>query len=229
MTSIGFTVKRAIAKCLMHNSARPLVGRLCTHLAGAMRGPYKDKRVLANLTPKPYVSPKAQIGCPRLTIGPHCVIDDYVTIYAHDDEGEVRMGEGVHVYRGTIIEIGRGGSVIIGDHTHIQSHCNLKGFLGSTIIGRNVQIAPHCGLSPYEHSFDDLDVDIQEQRITSSGDIVLEDNVWLGLSVQVLDGVTIGRGTVVGAGAVVTKDLPPGSVAVGVPARVIRQRGEVRQ
>ncbi|MBC7237917.1 MAG: acyltransferase [Chloroflexi bacterium] len=211
-------------------STAPLIGRLCIRLAGAMRGPYKDRRVLANLTQNPYISPRAQIHCPRLTIGPHCFIDDDVTIYAHPDAddaagGEVRLGEGVHIYRGTIIEIGRGGSVIIGDHTHIQSHCNIKGFLGSTRIGRHVQIAPHCGFSPYEHGFDDLGAEIREQKIVSSGDIVLEDNVWLGMHVQVLDGVTIGEGTVVGAGAVVTRSLPAYSVAVGVPARVIRRRG----
>jgi len=223
--SLGFTVKRAIARSLMQASTAPLIGRLCMYLAGALRGPYKDKRVLATLTDRPYISPKAQIHCPRLILGAHCFIDDYVTLYAHHDGGEVRLGEGVHIYRGTIIEVGRGGSVIIGDNTHIQAYCNIKGFLGSTIIGKNVQIAPHCGFSPYEHSFEDLDVAIREQEIVSAGDIVLEDNVWLGLSVQVLDGVTIGKGTVVGAGAVVTKDLPPNCVAVGVPARVIRHRG----
>ena len=188
-----------------------------------MRGPYKDRRVLAYLTDKPYISPRADIHCSRLTIGPQCFIDDGVTIYSHEDGGEVRLGEGVHIYRGTIIEIGRGGSVIIGDHAHIQSHCNIKGFLGSTRIGKGVQIAPHCGFSPYEHGFEDPDAEIREQEITSSGDIVVEDNVWLGLSVQVLDGVTIGEGTVVGAGAVVTRDLPPHCVAVGVPARMIRR------
>jgi len=189
-----------------------------------MRGPYKDRRILAYLTRHPYISPKAQIHCQRLSVGPQCFVDDYVTIFAHPDGGEVRLGEGVHLYRGTIIEVGRGGSVVIGDHTHIQSHCNIKGFLGSTIIGRHVQIAPHCGFSPYEHGFGDAGAEIRDQEIVSSGDIVLEDDVWLGLSVQVLDGVTIGRGTVVGAGAVVTRSLPANSVAVGVPARVIRQR-----
>ena len=225
MTSLGFKVKRAVARSLMQASAVPLVGRICVRLAGALRGPYKDKRILATLTKRPYISPRAQIRAQRLTIGDHCFIDDYVTIYAHHDGGEIRLGEGVHIYRGTIIEVGRGGSVIIGDNTHIQAYCNIKGFLGSTIIGKNVQIAPHCGFSPYEHRFEALDVAIREQEIVSAGDIVLEDDVWLGLSVQVLDGVTIGRGTVVGAGAVVTKSLPPNCVAVGVPARVIRYRG----
>ncbi len=224
MSSLGFRARRALARALMEASTAPIVGRLCVRLAGALRGPYKDKRILATLTEKPYISPKAQIWARRLTIGPQCFIDDYVTLYAHPDGGEIRLGRGVHIYRGTIIEVGRGGSVIIGDDTHIQAHCNIKGFLRSTIIGKNVQIAPHCGFSPYEHGFADPNVAIREQEITSAGDIVLEDDVWLGLSVQVLDGVTIGKGAVVGAGAVVTKDLPPNCVAVGVPARVIRYR-----
>ena len=224
--SIGFALKRAAARTFMSLSNKPVIGGLFMRLAGALRGPYKDKRILADLTPNPYISPRAQIFCPRLTLGSHCFIDDNVTIYAHPDGGEVRLGEGVHLYRGTIVEVGRGGSVTIGDHTHIQSSCNIKGFLGNTHIGSHVQIAPHCGFSPYEHGFDDLSTDIRQQEIISAGDIVIGDNAWLGLSVQVLDGVTIGTGTVVGAGAVVTKPLPPNCVAVGVPARVVRQRGE---
>ena len=223
---MGLGLKRTITIALMKLSTARWIGRLCMRLAGAMRGPYKDRRVLANLTENPYISPRAQIHCPRLSLGAHCFIDDDVTLYAHPDGGEIRLGEGVHLYRGTIVEVGRGGSVIIGAHTHVQSHCNIKGFLASTRIGEHVQIAPHCGFSPYEHGFEDLGSSIREQEITSRGDIVLEDHVWLGLNVQVLDGVTIGEGTVVGAGAVVTRSLPPASVAVGVPAKVIRRRGE---
>jgi acetyltransferase-like isoleucine patch superfamily enzyme len=130
------------------------------------------------------------------------------------------------VYRDTIIEIGAGGSVIIGDNTHIQASCHLKGFLGSLIIGRDVQIAPHCGFSPYEHNFEDRDLVIHQQGIRSGGNIVLEDDVWLGLGVAVLEGVRIGKGAIIGAGAVVTEDIPAYAIAVGVPARVIRMRGE---
>jgi acetyltransferase-like isoleucine patch superfamily enzyme len=218
-------VKRQLQIALMRASAWPVVGRGCMHLAGALRGPYKDKRILAHLTENPYISPHAQICCPRLTVGPQCFIDDGVTIYANPDGGEVRLGRGVHLYRGTIIEIGAGGSVTIGDDTHIQSSCNLKGFLGNLRIGARVQMAPHCGFSPYEHRTDDLTRPIREQGIVTRGDIVIEDDAWLGLSVQVLDGVTIGHGAVVGAGAVVTKDVPPESIAAGVPAKVIGRRG----
>jgi acetyltransferase-like isoleucine patch superfamily enzyme len=65
---------------------------------------------------------------------------------------------------------------------------------------------------------------MREQPLTSRGDIVLEDDVWLGANVVVLDGVTIGRGAIVGAGAVVTQSIPPYAIAGGVPARVIRYR-----
>nr|MBC7244122.1 acyltransferase [Chloroflexota bacterium] len=119
-----------------------------------------------------------------------------------------------------------GGSVMIGDNTHIQASCNIKGFLKSVIIGHNVQIAPHCAFSPYEHNFEDRYRPINAQGIRSAGDIVLEDDVWLGLGVKVLEGVRIGKGAVIGAGAVVTKDIPEYAIAVGVPARVIRWRGE---
>jgi acetyltransferase-like isoleucine patch superfamily enzyme len=213
-------------RLLMQCSATPLLGPLALRLAGALVGPYKDRRVLAQLTARPYVSPHAQIQCRQLHLGQSCFIDDGVTIFAHGDGGQVRLGDRVHVYRGTIIEIGAGGSVIIGADTHIQAGCNLKGFLRNLVIGRNVQIAPHCGFSPYEHNFENCSATIQSQGIRSAGDITLEDDVWLGLGVSVLEGAHIGRGAVIGAGAVVTKDIPAYAIAVGVPARVIRTRGE---
>ncbi len=211
---------------LMTLSRVPLVGGLSLRLAEWWVGPYKERRMLAQLSPHGYISSRAQCRCARLVVGRGCFIDDNVTIYGHDDAGEIRLGDRVHVYRGTIVEAGAGGSVIIGPDTHIQSSCNLKGFLCNLIIGANVQIAPQCAFSPYEHCIDNPDQLIQAQGIRSSGDIVLEDDVWLGLGVKVLEGVRIGRGAVIGAGAVVTKSVPPNAVAVGVPARVIRTRGK---
>ena len=219
-------LKRAIMGLCMRLSDRPVIGWLCMRIAGSLRGPYKDKRVLAHLSEKPYVSPKAQIMAADLEIGAHCFIDDFVTVFAHQDGGPISLGEGVHLYRGTNVETGRGGSVTIGDDTHVQGSCNLKGFLGSLRIGRDVQIAPHCVFSPYEHGIDDVTVAIRAQPITTKGDIIIEDDVWLGAGVIVLNGVTIGRGAVIGAGSVVTKDIPPFSIAVGSPAAVVRRRGE---
>jgi len=207
-------------------STTPVIGWAALRLAWALAGTYKDRKALATLTDRPVVSPRADIKCPNLRLGPGCFIDDGVTIYAHQGAGRVELGARVHIYRGTIIEIGQGGSVIIGDNTHIQSGCNLKGFLANLRIGSNVQVAPQCGFSPYEHNFAELDKPIWAQGIYSQGDIVIEDDAWLGLGVKVLDGVTIGRGAVIGAGAVVTRDIPPFAVAVGIPARVIRRRDQ---
>jgi acetyltransferase-like isoleucine patch superfamily enzyme len=90
------------------------------------------------------------------------------------------------------------------------------------IIGDNVLIAPRVTLITQTHP-------ISPDRFfksSISGKIVIEDNVWIGSGVIILPDITIGKGTVVGAGAVVTKDVPPYSVVAGVPARIIKELSE---
>lgn len=223
--AIRWKAKKSVLVFLMRQAGLRGWGRCCARLAGSLVGPYKDKKVLANLTDRPYISPRAQLQCARLQIGNNAFIDDNVTIYGHDDGAGIFIGERVHIHRGTILEVGAGGKIVIGADTHIQANCNLKAFLCDLVIGEQVQLAPQCALSPYEHGFEDISRPMREQPIHSKGPIVLEDDVWLGVGVRVLDGVTIGQGAVVGAGAVVTKDIPPLGIAVGMPARVIRWRG----
>lgn len=203
------------------------VSPLFTYLAGLPLGPYKDKRrLLRYIGDLSYISPKAQIACPKLQMGPRCFIDDYVTIYAHrGNHGGVYLEESVHLYRWSIVELGKGeGSLYIGSNTYIQSGCILNAFVGNITIGANCMIAPRCAFTPYQHSLVDTRRPMRELPLTSRGDIVVEDDVWLGLHVCVMDGVTIGQGAVIGAGAVVTKDIPPYAIAGGVPASVIRFR-----
>ncbi len=207
----------------MQLSDWPYVGRFFTRLAGLPLGPYRKKRRLAHV--KPYISPKAQIDCPDLQVSRGCFIDDFVTIVSGTSGGHVILDKGVCIYRGTIIEVNRGAKVTIGAGTHIQAYCILNGLLGDLQIGRKVMIAPHCGFFSYQHRIDNLGQPICQQELTSKGDIVIEDDVWLGMGVKVMDGVRIGCGAVVGAGAVVTKDIPPYAIAGGVPARVMRFRG----
>lgn len=209
----------------MQLSGLPYVGRLFTWLAGLPLGPYRKKRLLARITPKSYISPKAQIDCPGLHLGPRCFIDDFVTITSGTKGGSVVLDGKVCIYRGTIIEVNRGAKVAIGEGTHIQAGCILNGLVGDVRIGRNVMIAPYCGFFTYQHQVDDLSRPMCQSGLISKGDIVIEDDVWLGMGVKVMDGVHIGRGTVVGAGAVVTQDIPPYSIALGVPARVTGKRG----
>lgn len=196
-------------------------------LAELPLGPYKDKRALLRyLGNRPYISPRAQVSCPNLQLGPQCFIDDFVTIYAHPQaQGWVQLEENVHLYRWSTIELGEGNaSLHVGANTYLQAGCTLNPFVSSIRIGRNCMIATRCTFMPYQHGHADPNRPMREQDLTSRGDIVIEDDVWLGAQVVVMDGVTIGKGAIIGAGAVVTKDVPPNSLAVGVPARVIRQR-----
>ena len=222
---LPWSVKEPMLRRLMAVSGPTGGGRLATRLAvWLLGGVYKDRKLLANLTPRPFISPLAQIRCADLRVGRHAFIDDDVTIYAHDDGGRVEVGEFSSLHRGTVIEIGAGGSVVIGRDSHIQGACNLKGFVADLRIGNQVQIAPQCAFSPYQHTFAERTQPIKNQPLASKGPIVIEDDAWLGLGVIVLDGVTIGRGAVIGAGAVVTGDVPPYAIAVGVPARVVGSR-----
>jgi acetyltransferase-like isoleucine patch superfamily enzyme len=95
---------------------------------------------------------------------------------------------------------------------------------GGLEIGNDCLIASHVVFIPENHVFDRRDVAIREQGGTRKG-IRIGDDVWLATGAVVLDGVSIGRGAVIGAGSVVTKDIPDYAIAVGVPARVIGQRG----
>jgi galactoside O-acetyltransferase len=196
-------------------------------LAGLALRPFKGKSDLLHfLGDRPYISPRAEIACPNLELGPHCLIDDYVTIYAHHRaEGGVYLARDVRIYRWSVVEVGPGNRCLrVGPHTHIQAGCNLNPFVSDIVIGANCLIAPQCALMPYQHGFSDIDRPICKQPLTSRGNIVIKDNVWLGVGAVVTDGVTIGQGTIIGAGAVVTRDIPPYSTAVGVPARVVCSR-----
>ena len=116
------------------------------------------------------------------------------------------------------IAIGTGGSLEIGDNVFIN-------YGGSIAATKRVHIGSNCAIGTYaimmDNDFHRLEPE-RRQEYPESAPIVLEDNVWLGARVIVLRGVTIGTGSVVGAGSVVAHDVPPRSLAVGVPARVIR-------
>lgn len=115
-----------------------------------------------------------------------------------------------------------GGQIEIGKNCSINSFCHISGN-GGVYIGDNVLIATQCVIISANHNFERTDVPICKQGNTNER-IVIEDDCWLGAGVKVLAGVTIGRGSVIGAGSVVTNNIPPFSIALGVPARVIKNR-----
>ncbi len=156
----------------------------------------------------------------ELRIGPGAYVGAGAEVVAWRGDN-ISLGEQSYVLRGALIHT-YGGNIRIGRRTGINPYCVLYGH-GGLEIGDDVLIATSCVIIPANHNFDRLDVPINQQGLTCKG-IQIEDNVWLGAHVTVLDGVRIGRGAVIGAGAVVTKDIPAEAIAVGVPARVIGSR-----
>lgn len=94
---------------------------------------------------------------------------------------------------------------------------------GGVKIGNGVRIASYVCINTADHDFSDPEVFIKDQGMVV-GTVTIDDDVWIGNHVVINRGVDIGKGCVIGSGAVVTKDIPPYSVAVGVPCRVIRSR-----
>lgn len=111
------------------------------------------------------------------------------------------------------------GDVVIGDHTRIGIHCTV---IGPVAIGNQVNLAQGITVTALNHNFTDTEKTIGEQGV-STNPVCIEDDVWIGANAVVLPGVTIGRHSVVAAGAVVTKDVPPYSLVAGVPAIVKKQ------
>ncbi|WDT94650.1 acyltransferase [Thermoleophilum album] len=90
-------------------------------------------------------------------------------------------------------------------------------------IGAHCMFANGCFISDADHRYDDLELPVTWQGFTSKGPTRIGDNVWCGANVVVTSGVTIGERAVIGANSVVTSDIPPYSVAVGAPARVVKR------
>jgi acetyltransferase-like isoleucine patch superfamily enzyme len=114
--------------------------------------------------------------------------------------------------------------ITIGPQSYIGHRCLFYGH-GGIQVGRDVLLANDVQLICGNHTFARRDVPIRAQP-PEGQPIIVEDDVWLGASAIVLGGVTVGRGAVVGAGSVVTRSLPPYSIARGVPAQVVGVRGE---
>ncbi len=215
--------KKLWAHFWMRLPVRGPLRRIATRFAGWSVPSYKGRTRLARLTRKGYVSPSATIYHKELHLGAHVFIGDQIIIYQATGGGPVDLGDRVHLHRDIIVETGAGGSLTIGAHTHVQPRCQFSAYKSPIRIGRDVQIAPYCAFYPYDHGITPGET-IRKQPLRTKGGITIEDDVWLGVGVLVLDGVRIGKGAVIGAGAVVTKDVPDGAIAAGVPARVITTR-----
>jgi acetyltransferase-like isoleucine patch superfamily enzyme len=159
----------------------------------------------------------------------------------------VRLARGVYIDEGVYLHALPHG-IEIGENTYVMNHAelhvyNFRGLphagikigknclisefsvlrgQGGINIGDNVYTSPFVQIVAVNHVYDDSARPIIEQGITAQG-IVIDDDVWIGSSAIILDGVRVGEGAVVAAGAVVSKDVPPHTVVAGLPAKVIKE------
>lgn len=163
----------------------------------------------------------------RLHVGKEFIMEDHAEIncMAHQ---HIHIGDRVTIGKYAIIRpsniyggcIGEG--LKIGNNSSIGPYSYI-GCSGYIEIGDNVMFSPRVSIYAENHVFDHPDIPIKEQGVKRSF-VKIEDDCWIASNSVILAGVTIGKGSVVAAGSVVTKDVPPYSVVAGVPAKIIKTR-----
>lgn len=112
--------------------------------------------------------------------------------------------------------------LIIGDNVMLNPFCHIE-CINKIVIGNNVLVGSHVLITDHSHGKLEMrDIPFTSRQLVTKGPVIIEDNVWIGEHACIMPGVTIGKGSIIGANAVVTRDIPPYSVAGGVPARVLR-------
>lgn len=162
-----------------------------------------------------------------IVCGKNVKFEDYAEIHGLCSEGLI-FGDYVTISRGVMIrpssyyggDLGVG--LIMGEHSSIGPY-GYVGCSGKIVIGKNVMFGPKCSLFAENHNFSDTRTAIKSQGVNQKG-ITIEDDCWIGSNVIILDGVTIGRGSVIGAGTVVTKDISAGSVVVDKREKMFKYR-----
>lgn len=164
----------------------------------------------------------ALVGRSFAALGAHSVVQPPVRLVG---EGGISIGAGVFVGANSWLQVLPGGdgpaTLEIGDGTSMAGHCVLSA-AHRVVLGRSVLLARNVYIADHAHAFDDPTLPVLAQGLAQVGAVVIGDGAWLGQNVVVTPGVRIGRGAVVGANAVVTTDVPDRTLAVGVPARIVR-------
>ena len=138
------------------------------------------------------------------------------------DEGRLKIGEGTLLEPGCWITMGPEATVKIGDgcflnrNTMLAAHARIE-------IGDHVMFANGCFVGDADHAYDDPDQPVTHQGFVARGPVRIGSNCWFGVNCVVTSGVEVGERCVIGANSVITTDLPPGTIAAGAPAKVIKE------
>ncbi|MBD8488659.1 acyltransferase [Echinicola sp. CAU 1574] len=162
-----------------------------------------------------------------ISSGRNCIFEDECEINGLSKQG-IELGNNVTIGRYAMIRptnnyggpLGEG--LKIGDNSNI-GHLSYIGCSGYIEIGNNVMMSPRVSIYSENHNFENADIPMKDQGVTRSF-VKIEDDCWIASNSIILAGVTIGKGSVIAAGSVVTKDVPPYSIVGGNPAKVIKNR-----
>lgn len=151
--------------------------------------------------------------------------------YLHACPNGIQIGANTIVMHGAILHVYNfrdipHSGIKIGRDSLIGEYSVIRG-QGGVEIGDRVYTSPFVQIIAVNHVFDDRDQPFVDQGITAEG-VIIEDDVWIGAGAIVTDGVRIGKGAVIAAGAVVTSDVKPHTVVGGVPARMLREVGQIQ-
>jgi acetyltransferase-like isoleucine patch superfamily enzyme len=160
----------------------------------------------------------------KIEIGDNVIFDDNCVIDAKGEENKgIKINNNVFIGRNTILSC-KEGDIEVGKYSNIGANCYLisetKLYLGKYVFiaGNSYMVAGG------NHSYEDKNTPMMFQPSKSKGGIIIEDDVWIGASCTIIDGIKIERGSIIGASSLVNKDIPSYSIAVGIPAKVIKKR-----
>ncbi|MDD2720289.1 MAG: acyltransferase [Gallionella sp.] len=157
-----------------------------------------------------------QLSLPETTI-----IEPLAVVYI-GSRGRLNLGEMNTIYPGATIRIDQGW-METGREVSFGSGCHIYEPRAGLIIGDHCMIGGGVMICGVNHGYAALDVPMRHQPAEASP-IVIGDDVWIGMGAIILPGVTLGKGAIIAAGAVVTADVAPGAVVSGVPARLAKHR-----
>ena len=138
--------------------------------------------------------------------------------------GKIKIGRNCELHHSSML-LTYGGQIVLGDNSSVNPFTIIYGH-GNSIIGSGVRIATHCTIIPANHILGNDDVPLYKQGVTTKG-ISIDDFSWIGTGCRILDGVTIGKHAVVGAGSVVNKSIPDYTIGVGVPVKLIKKYNDL--
>jgi acetyltransferase-like isoleucine patch superfamily enzyme len=166
----------------------------------------KNKLIFGHYGRDVYIHPGGQIVRPQfISIGDNVRIGKNTDIYVHPKRRDLK---------GFILEIS--------NNVHIGNY-NIIAARNSVVLEENALLGPRVIIADHSHHYEDMEVPIKSQPVTEGGRVRIGRDCWIGANVFVLPNVTIGHHAIIGANSVVNGDIPPYSVAVGAPARVIKR------